>query len=397
VRRYSADEESRIRRLALIRAWLRAGLLDPSQAAALEESVQTDLKRTNTMLRLALAGFTAIVVSASIGLAVITLRIHSGTAVAALLACAAVACFGAADYLAGAVRVYRYGVEEVLAVLSPVLMAFATVSFVNSGARLGGNLDAVTALAVCAAGLFVVYARFGLVYAAVGGMICAGLTPFNFGVAPATQHLTAAAMFGAAFFTARALYRREGDDFPGDEYGLIEAAACAGAYLSLNLHVWDELGAWRWLWSTSAVGVDRWFYWASYVSTWLIPAAALADAIRAKDRRLLAVGIAAALVTLATNKPYLGIERQPWDPMILGVLLVAVAAGLRRWLANGRGGARYGYTADRIVGTDRDLLTAAANASVAWQGRINERPPADTAPPTFAGGRSGGAGGGASF
>jgi hypothetical protein len=140
------------------------------------------------------------------------------------------------------------------------------------------------------------------------------------------------------------------------------------------------------------------FYWATYAATWIIPAAALVDAIRAKDRLLLRVAAALALLTLATNKPYLGWPRQAWDPMVFGLLLAGVSLALRRWLAGGPDGRRSGYTAARILRGDTDLLEAGAQVSVAWQDRVHQPQSAPVeSSATFAGGRSGGAGGGASY
>ena len=96
---------------------------------------------------------------------------------------------------------------------------------------------------------------------------------------------------------------------------------------------------------------------------------------------------------------YLGVVafvHQTWDPMLLGVLLVGVAVVVRRWLARGPGDGRHGYTATRILQTDRDVLSTVANVSVAWPRDVN-RPETSTgtAPSAFDGGRSGG--GGASY
>ena len=107
---------------------------------------------------------------------------------------------------------------------------------------------------------------------------------------------------------------------------------------------------------------------------------------------------AAALATLYTNKPYLGWARQTWDPILLGVLLAAVATGVRRWLASGPNGERHGFTAARILESDRDLLSAIATASAAWPRNEHHAPTtAEPSPSPFEGGRSGGAGGGASY
>jgi len=394
MRHYTAEEEQQVRMQADVRAWARAGMLDPQQTSALEQTLRCGLKRTTTLLRVVLAAFTALIIAATVGLTFAFFNIHRDLEVATTLLVSGVVCFGLADYLVARFRVYRYGVEETLAVSASLLVTFASVAFVNSRGRAGGHIDMVTALLVCASAALFVYRRFGFVYAGVGAMLCVGLLPFQLGLPASAERICAAAAFGAMFFAARAAYRNQGDDFPGDEHAWLGAAACAGAYLSLNLHASE--GVPRWLW-TPTLSIDRWFYWSTYVATWLIPGAALADAVRAKDRRLLVVGGAMALATLATNKPYLGLPRQSWDLMLLGTMLFGVAIGLRRWLARGPGGLRNGYTSERVLDRDADLLAIAGNASVIWHGRLHEAAPADPSPSSFGGGRSGGGGAGASF
>ena len=172
-------------------------------------------------------------------------------------------------------------------------------------------------------------------------------------------------MFGVVFFVALAQSRAREGDYRGEEWAAIEAAACAGVYLTLNVQILRDVVGWP--------AADRSaFYWATYVATWAIPAAALADAIRAKDRLLLVVGIAAALTTLATNKPYLNQPRETWDPMLLGLVLIGVALGLRRWIVSAPGRCRGGYTADRVHQGEVDLMQLAATSSVAWHDRIQQ-------------------------
>ena len=48
-------------------------------------------------------------------------------------------------------------------------------------------------------------------------------------------------------------------------------------------------------------------------------------AVRERDPLLLRVALAAGLASLLTNKTYLGWPRQPWDPMLLGVVLAGAA------------------------------------------------------------------------
>jgi len=394
MRRYSDAEEERIRLLASVRDWARAGLLDAAQVERITPLLATDLKRTNLLLRLAIAGFTAVIVAAAVGLMFVAFGIRGDLISAATLAIGALVAFQIADALAGSGRLYRHGAEEMLAVIAAVMVGVAAAVFASSTGGSAFHLDVVVGLAAAAAAGAVVYLRFGLVYAAVGATICAGLVPLQFTMPESTSRMCAAAIFAGVFIVARTLYRNQGDDYPGDDYAVIEAAACVCMYLSLNLFAFDEVVSW--LFRPSIRDADA-FYWATYVVTWLIPAVVLADAIRAKDRALLVAGLAMALVTLATNKPYLGRPRQTWDPMLLGALLIGGTVGVRRWLASGPAGTRRGYTADRAQAGEIDLLQAAANVSVAWHDRIHDRPAPSDQPSQFQGGRSGGGGASGSF
>lgn len=168
---------------------------------------------------------------------------------------------------------------------------------------------------------------------------------------------------------------------PGDEYGQLQAAAWAGMYLALNMKLaWDH--------------VDGWFYWFTYVMTRVLPLVGLRLGIREKDRALLDISIVMALVTLITNKPYLGWPRHTWDPVLLGVFLMAFALILRRWLSSGA--ERGGFTPARILSDDARVPSVLRATSAAFQPDIPSPRP-DHRPPDFDGGRSGGGGGGTAF
>ncbi|OGR91843.1 MAG: hypothetical protein A2992_09135 [Elusimicrobia bacterium RIFCSPLOWO2_01_FULL_59_12] len=104
---------------------------------------------------------------------------------------------------------------------------------------------------------------------------------------------------------------------------------------------------------------------------------------------MLSVGTILALLTLITNKPYLGWERHTWDPMILGVFLVGAAAWTRRWLSTGPNSFRNGFTAIRLYASDKQRLAALGTLSYAVRPGIPDTP---ASKPDFGGGRSGGGG-----
>ena len=396
IRHYSDDDERRVRMQARVREWTRAGLIDANQEAQLLARLVVDVKRTNGWLRAVLGFFTVIVVAAVVGLVLVQLhRLPRDAEVATTVWIVGALCLVAADQLAGRARLYRHGVEEMLAVASVALMAVGAYEMMQPTQRTyvpSPDLDLIAALTVAAIGGCVVFLRFGFAYAAVGAVACAGLLPFHFGWSETAGRLGGSLVFGATFFVAHTLRQRHGDEFPGDDYAIVQGALLAGAYLALNVRVLDPAGD-RGL----ADMFPRWFYWSTYAATWLMPIAALVTAIREKDRPLQTVGAALLLITLGTNKPYLGMTRQSWDPMLLGILLMGAALGIRRWLMAGPGGQRAGYIATPILARDRELLSALANASVLWHGDATRPPAAEPNASAFQGGRSGGGGGGAGY
>jgi len=125
MRRYSNDEEERVRVQELVREWVRSGLIEAARGEALAMELRVDLKRTNPFLRGGLALFTGLIVAALVGLVAVSLDLRDKGAIAVLTGLSALACIGAADVLAGTYRCYRFGVEEALAVAYVVLLCIA--------------------------------------------------------------------------------------------------------------------------------------------------------------------------------------------------------------------------------------------------------------------------------
>jgi uncharacterized membrane protein YgcG len=111
------------------------------------------------------------------------------------------------------------------------------------------------------------------------------------------------------------------------------------------------------------------------------------------------VSLVLALVSVLTNKAYLGSQQHAWDPCILGVVLMTMAFAIRRWLSNGPGGERHGFTAARLLERDRAVLSAVGTASGFVRPGATEGAPSrvEPAPSDFDGGRSGGGGASGSF
>lgn len=389
MRHYTVEDEVRLGLGRDLADWRKAGLVTADQEPALRADVATDLRRAGLMLRLGLAAFTVIAGGGAIGLVFLVTDLSSELAVSITAAVLGAAAFGASTAIVGRFRLYRYGVEEALALgavglwgLSAGLLAAETFT---SGS---GGEAWFFAMAAVAAGSAAAYRRFGFQYAAVIAVYAAALLPAaSTSVDVEFTRLFAALVCAVAGVYAGRARRRADNDVTRRDAEMVRAAAAAGAYLALNIVVFAE---------PFGHGVDGWYRWASWGVCWLLPFVLGRAALAERDPLLLRVALAAGLASLLTNKTYVGWPRQPWDPMLLGVLLVSAALLLRRWLARGDGGERQGFTARHLVQSEDATIQLASLASVTVQPAPARTvtPPDD---PTFSGGRSGGAGASTTF
>jgi hypothetical protein len=383
---YPAEDERRIRLQAVVREWTKSKLLDPAQGAALEAELRVNVRRTNVFLRAGLALFTTLIVAASVALVVVVFDLDHPMPEAIVSAIGAVLCLALAHYLVIAHRFYRFGVEEALAVVSVVLVAIASYTFTYAQPFERPDAAAtMVALMAAAAGGLGVYWRFGYVYAAIGAIVCAASVPFQLEIAATAQHAIATGLAAAIFVLARSQRLRHDDEYPGDDYALLQAAGCAVLYLTVNLHLWF-----------TPRDISTPFYWFTYATIWAVPLGGLYLAIRDMDRPLLAVSLVLLLATALTNKPYLGWTRHEWDPMLLGVFLMGTAILVRRWLAAGANGQRAGFTAARILSRQAGAVTLVGTASTVLHPDAPSFARADT-DVVGHGGRSGGGGASGSF
>jgi hypothetical protein len=382
---YKLDDERAIRTGRLAHDWMKSGLLTPAQYERIKPELQVDLRRTNLFLRLVLFVFAMLILQSGFGLVAIFVDIRRETPTAILCAVAAVASFWLAGYLVQRYRLYRFGIEEAAAVAAILLMG-ASAAAGWSGA-MGGSFDvAIAAGLVGAAAVAVaVFIRFGYLYAALAAIACITALPFLFGDSEIIHRLAAIAILSVVAAVAWVKRDEYGADHPGDTTEWIEAAAWVGIYCLINLQIFTK--------------IDRgsWFYWATYAGIWIVPPLGLWLSIRGRHRLLLDVSVLILLATLMSNKAYLGSARYPWDPIVFGLLLMGGAIAIKRWLAGGENGARAGFTAARILASDRSKIGVVGTvASLAHPG-TPEPQPAAAADPIGGGGRAGGAGSSGSF
>jgi hypothetical protein len=377
---YTRDDERSIRVQRLVHDWTKSGLLIPEQRDRILPELQVNLRRTNIFLRVTLFVFGYMIVNSLTGLFVVTLNLSEDATMFLALAASA-AFFAVAHVLVKQFRLYHFGIEESAAVASVSFGAIAASMLLHP------TFSILQALIAATAGAFVVFRRFGLVYAGVVATIFAALIPFGTEQVDTVRRLAGMAIMVVVFFIARERRQDHDWDYPGDAYAVIEMVSWAMLYLLANLKISS------WLASPDEV---RQFYWATYAAIWILPAIGLFIAIRDRHRMLLDANIVLAILTMMSNKPYLGAEQKPWDPILFGVLMITIAIGLRRWLASGANGSRHGFVAHRLLASEKERLALAGSATVFAPGA----PPAHTPEPPPAiggGGSSGGAGASAKF
>lgn len=376
---FTRDDERAIRAQRLVDDWTASGLLIPEQRERIAPELKVDLRRTNRFLRITLFVFGYLIVNSITGLFVVTLNL-SEDATTGLAFGAAAAFFALAQLLVTRYRLYHFGVEEAAAI--------ASVSFLAIGSAMAFHptFSMLQGLIAATLGSFIVFRRFGYVYAGVAAVIFAGSIPFGLQQADTVRRLVAMVILLTIFFLARERRHDHDWDYPGDTYGVLEAVAWAALYFLANLQISS--------WFASPDDVKQ-FYWATYVAIWIIPVAGLVLAIRDRHRMLLDVNIVLALATVMSNKPYLGKEPHPWDPIAFGVLLIVIAIGVKRWLSSGPGGSRRGFVAHRLLASEKARLALAGAATMLAPGA----PPAHTHQPESmsGGGSSGGAGASGNF
>ncbi len=387
MRAYGAGSEEAVRTRNLLKDWAGEGFLTQAQYQRMEQETVCELRRTNIFLRLVLFLFTLIIVGAATALFfVVFLSTPTSQTAGVFLLIFAALSYSAAELGVSRARLYRYGIEEALAACSVGFLCVGMQAFLSSE----------TKFLVPAAGIIAslwIWHRLGLAYAFLAAMIfviwLAGYPTSSH----SAQHVIVAALYAPGLIAVATVRVPHRLTFFNEGYSIVEALLWLGVYLAINLQLSSLNLLWQW-WGvpSTANEFSGTFYWTTWVLIWFLPPAILARGIASKDRCVIAVGVIAAILTLVTNKSYLGWPRHTWDPMLLGALLIGVALLLRRWLAAGPSGIRHGFTAQRLSEKDKLWMNvgSAAFGLVAPQAIT---PPQPASPDVhFGGGDSGGAG-----
>ncbi len=400
MRAYPASSEEALHARNLLKDWAGQGFLTDAQYQRMEQETVCDLRRTNIFLRLVLFFFALIIVAAAVALffEVVLSRPAVQTTGILLMIFAAIS-YAAAEFAVSLARLYRYGIEEALAVCAVAFLCVGMQLAFFEG-RYSPKPDVMESLvpAAGAATSLWIWRRFGRPYAFLAAMIFVLWLPGHWTSSHAWQHVIVAAFYAAGLAIVAAVRSRHRFTYLDETYSVAEALLWLGVYVAINLQLSsiDLLRQW-WIAPHITTEFSRPFYWTTWVLTWCLPAATLARGLGRKDRFVIAAGAIAAVLTLVTNKPYLGWPRHTWDPMLLGALLFGAALLIRRWLAAGLGGVRHGFTAQRLSGKDKSWMNAAAGAF----GLVSPQsiaPSPQTSPEfRFGGGDSGGGGASSDF
>lgn len=397
MRAYSASSEESLRARDLLKDWAGEGLLADAQYQRMKQESVCDLRRTNIFLRIVLFLFTLIIVGAAVGLFFAVFLNHPGEQTTGIFLLIFAALFyAAAEIAVSQAQFYRYGIEEALAACSVGFLCVGMQVAVFGGLFSSPTPSGTGFLVPAAGAIFSlwIWHRFGLSYASLAAMIFVVWLPGYWTSSHSVQHLIVAAFYAVGLLAVAAVRPRHRFTYLDDEYSIAEALLWLGIYLAINLQL-SSLNLLRQWWGgprTSAEFSGP-FYWATWVLIWCLPPVVLARGLRQKDRFVIAVGAIVAILTLVTNKPYLGWQRHTWDPMLLGALLIGLALFIRRWLADGPGEIRHGFTAQRLSGKDKPWINAGAAAfGLVSPNIITPSPQTGSHDVHFGGGDSGGGG-----
>jgi len=382
--------------------WAGEGFLTKAQYQLLEQETVSDLRTTNIFLRLVLFFFTVIIVAAAAGLFVVVfLSRPSDQTIGVFFLIFAAVCYAAAEVAVSQAWLYRYGIEEALAVCSVGFLCAGMWAALFSGSPYSSKPNVAQSLVPAVGAVFSlwIWRRFGFSYAFLAAMIFVLFLPGYWTSSHSAQHLIVAAFYAIGLIAVATVRSRHRLDYLDEAYSLVEAFLWLGIYLAINLQLslLDLPAHWR-IGTRVAAEFPTPFYWATWVLIWCLPPIVLARGIRQKDRFVIAVGAIVAILTFVSNKPYLGWQRHTWDPMLMGILLSCIAVFIRRWLARGPGGIRHGFTAARLSGKDQRWINVGSTVFGTLSPHATAPSPQTNSPDfRFGGGHSGGGGASGDF
>src|SRR5687768_4694591 len=171
---YPREDERAIRVQRMVNDWTASGLLDADQRDRMHADLRVDYRRTNKYLRVTLFLFGFLIIHAFIALLAIQLDVRDTFGM--LLVFAAAGVFFAAQWLIERYRFYHFGIEEAIA------SAAITLSGLGCAILLRSGFSSFRLFLGLAGASFIVFTRYGYLYAGVAAVLFAGVLPLNYDV-----------------------------------------------------------------------------------------------------------------------------------------------------------------------------------------------------------------------
>ena len=296
--------------------------------------------------------------------------------------------YALAEYIVKKHSLYRYGIEEALALNAVVLVAIGS-AFKWQLLYLDSSSQVIAiCLTVCAGALWL-YVRFGFLYTAFIAIMSLSVIPFFLHMPPSSERMLLFMLLTSCLAVNNAADKRSTADFQKENNAFIQAGLILGMYFAANLRINHYIGQWEHPAAGQPYfGFPTAFFWTTYVCILIMPVLVLLYGIIRRKRACIDAGLLIALATIVVNKDYLGIKHYAWDPAVLGILLIGATLIVIRLLKHSKSG----LTSERILkpeeyGIDLAAVTAFAAPSVGAPG------PTDP----FSGGQSGGGGASRNF
>lgn len=401
MRAYSASSEESLLARNLLKEWTGKGFVSEAQYQRMEPETSCELRRTNIFLRVVLFLFTLIIVGSGAALFIVVFHPESTPrSLGIFLLIFAAVSYALSEVFVSRAHLYRFGVEEALAACSVGFLCAGIYAILinNAGSPKPGGTGFVVPAAGVIASLWI-WHRFRLPYATLAAMIFVLWLPRYWTSSHSAQHLIVAAFYAGGLFTLAVVRVRHRFAHLNEGYSIAGALLWLGIYVAINLQLSSGSLIQQWwggIQTNSEFSIT--FYWVTWILTWCIPPAALWRGLRRKDRFVIDVGGISVILTLITNKPYLGWQRHTWDPMLLGALFIGVALYIRRWLSAGPGGNRHGFTAQRLFGKEKHWLNVGSTAlGLISPHAVTPSPQPGTPDVHFGGGDAGGGGASSDF
>ncbi|MBJ6799029.1 hypothetical protein [Geomonas propionica] len=344
-------------------------MITAEQAAAVAERYRPELVRVNIFMRILLAVFTMVGVTALVAMPAVVLNVReTGSALLCLIFAPLCAWVADHELIAGR-RLYRCGAEEALLLQAVGMLALAVALPAHQLGHDTERLAWLTAHMIVLAGAIMLTVRYGYALAAFGAVLALAGLPFHLAdilhwQQPHLPRLVLLLTLGAAAIWAQRRLADRNSLHRGYVWSLetVRLSAWAGIYLDVNLFAHRLL--WReWLGWTPGGSLLPWSDHFCALLTAIIPMASLAMGIGRRDRALLWFGVVSAILSILTLKYYIHLGHLPEELTVAGLLVAGLAFGLLRWLRTGSKFCRGAFTAEpllepRLYGLDAEALAA---------------------------------------